>query len=115
MKRCSEKYTLKQQGNTALTKRVKYSRVRVGLKARVGNGHYYTACTGLTSLAIVEIVYQPLEKAKKKKKKKNQKTIYTSSKQFNFWIHSYINQMNVYIGTPGDMGFLGNSSGKESA
>ena len=23
--------------------------------------------------------------------------------------------MNVYIGTPGDMGFLGNSSGKESA
>ena len=92
-----------------MTKGVKYSRVRVGLKARVGNGHYYTACTGLTSLAIVEIVYQPLEKAKKKK------TIYPSSKQFNFWIHSYINQMNVYIGTPGDMGFLGNSSGKESA
>lgn len=43
LKRCSEKYTLKQEGNTAFTKEVKYARVRVGLKARVGSGRYYSA------------------------------------------------------------------------
>ena len=69
------KYTLKQQGNTAFTKGVKYARVCVGLKARAGNGHYYTACTGLTGLAAVEIVCQPLEKAKKKKQNKTKNYI----------------------------------------
>ena len=42
-------------------------------------------------------------------KSKKKKSIYPLSKQFR------INQMNVYMWTPGDMGFPGSSAGKESA